>query len=159
MPRSELSYRPISLDDFEPYAEFLADPECTRYLLVPEPHTREESRALLERDVEKHDGTIGMYTVHDGAELVGWAGFQRRELDGAPEVELGWLIRRKHWRNGYASEAARELRARGPQRVIHLIHPENAGSIAVATRLGAEHERDAEILGGPVSIYVSNRST
>ncbi|MCW2963403.1 MAG: hypothetical protein JWO17_655 [Actinomycetia bacterium] len=155
---NRLTYRPISLDDFEPYAEFLADPECTRYLLVPEPHSRELSRSLLERNIAQHDGTIGMYALHDGAELVGWAGFQRREITGAPEVELGWLVRREHWRKGYASEAARELRTRGPERVIHLIHPENTASIAVAMNLGAEHERDIEILGGPVAIYVSRNS-
>jgi RimJ/RimL family protein N-acetyltransferase len=153
-----LSYRPISLDDFEPYAEFLADPECTRYLLYPEPHSRELSRELLERSVAQHDGTIGMYTLHDGLELVGWAGFQRRELTGAPEVELGWLVRKEHWGNGYASEAALELRKRGPERLIHLIHPGNAASIAIAKKLGAEHERDTEIRGGPVSIYASTRS-
>jgi RimJ/RimL family protein N-acetyltransferase len=153
-----LSYRPISLDDLEPYAEFLADPECTRYLLVPEPHSHEQSQSLLERNVAQHDGTIGMYTLHDGAELIGWVGFQRRDITGAPEIELGWLVRRQHWGKGYASEAARELRTRGPQRVIHLIHPENAASIAVATKLGAKRERDTEILGGPVSIYASTRS-
>jgi RimJ/RimL family protein N-acetyltransferase len=152
-----LSYRPISLDDFEPYAEFLADPDCTRYLLFPEPHSRELSRSLLERNVEQHDGTIGMYTLHDGGELVGWAGFQRREITGSPEVELGWLVRREHWGNGYASEAARGLRALGPERVIHLIHPDNEASIAVAKKLGAKHERDTEILGGPVAIYFSRR--
>ena len=43
-----LSYRPISLADFQPYAAFLADPECTRYLLFPEPHSPELARALLE---------------------------------------------------------------------------------------------------------------
>jgi RimJ/RimL family protein N-acetyltransferase len=155
---NRLSYRPISLDDFKSYAEFLADPDCTRYLLVPEPHSRELSRSLLERNVEQHDGTIGMYTLHDGPELVGWAGFQRREITGAPEVELGWLVRKEHWDKGYASEAALELRTRGPERLIHLIHPENAASIAVAKKLGAEHERDTEILGGPVSIYVSIRT-
>jgi RimJ/RimL family protein N-acetyltransferase len=154
-----LSYRPISLDDFEPYAEFLADPECTRYLLVPEPHSRDLTRGLLERNVAQHDGTIGMYTLHDGPDLVGWAGFQRRDITGAPEVELGWLVRKEHWGKGYASEAARALRSRGPERLIHLIHPENAASIAVAKKLGAEHERDTEILGGPVSIYASRAPT
>ena len=150
-----LSYRPIALDDLEPYAEFLADPECTRYLLVPEPHSRSRSLALLERSVAEHDGTIGMSTLHDGDELVGWAGFQRRELDGVREVELGWLIRRRHWGQGYASEAALALRPFGPERTVHLIHPDNAASIAVARKLGAVHERDTELRGGPVSIYVS----
>ena len=150
-----LSYRPISLDDLDPYAEFLADAECTRYLLVPEPHSREVSQSLLERSVAAHDGTIGMYTLSDGDELIGWAGFQRRELTGAPEVELGWLIRKQHWGKGYASEAARRLRPLGPERVVHLIHPENAASIAVAAKLGAVHETDTEIRGGPVSVYAS----
>jgi RimJ/RimL family protein N-acetyltransferase len=154
---TRLAYRPISLADFEAYAEFLGDPECTRYLLVPEPHSREQSRALLVRSVESHDGTIGMYSLLDGDELVGWAGFARRELTGAPEVELGWLIRRKHWGNGYASEAAIKLRSRGPERVIHLIHPENAASIAVARKLDAMRERETEIRGGPVAIYASTR--
>ena len=153
-----LSYRPISLDDFEPYAEFLGDPECTRYLLFPEPHSREQSRSLLERNVAQHDGRIGMYTLHDGAELVGWAGFQRRELTGEMEVELGWLVRKQHWGKGYASEAALALRERGPDRLIHLIHPENAASIAIAKKLGAVHERDTAINGGPVSIYASRKA-
>jgi RimJ/RimL family protein N-acetyltransferase len=43
--------------------------------------------------------------------------------------------------------------------VIHLIHPENGASIAVAKKLGAEHERDTEMLGGPVSVYASLRSS
>lgn len=150
-----LSYRPIALDDFEPYAEFLADPECTRYLLVPEPHTREVSLALLKRSIADQDGAVGMYTLHDGGELVGWVGYQPREVDGAHELELGWLIRRAHWGKGYASEAALELRPLGPERTIHLIHPENAASIAVARKLGAVRERDTVIRGGPVSIYVS----
>ena len=107
--------------------------------------------------MEAHDGAIGMYTLFDGDELVGWAGFVRRELTGAPEVELGWLIRKQHWGKGYASEAALDLRPLGPERVIHLIHPGNAASIAVARKLGAVHERDTEIAGGPVSIYASLR--
>jgi RimJ/RimL family protein N-acetyltransferase len=49
-------------------------------------------------------------------------------------------------------------RERGPEHVIHLIHPENAASIAIARKLGATHERDTEIRGGPVAIYTSNRN-
>jgi RimJ/RimL family protein N-acetyltransferase len=49
-------------------------------------------------------------------------------------------------------------RERGREHVIHLIHPENAASIAIARKLGATHERDTEIRGGPVAIYTSNRT-
>jgi ribosomal-protein-alanine N-acetyltransferase len=152
-----LTYRPVSLDDFEPYAAFLADPDCTRYLLIPEPHSRELARSLLERNIAAYNGTIGMNTLLAGDELVGWAGYVRRELTGAPEVELGWLIRKQYWGQGYASEAALALRELGPERVIHLIHPDNAASIAVARKLGAVHERDTKIRGHPCAIYVSTR--
>ncbi len=151
-----LSYRPIALDDLEPYAEFLADPECTRYLLVPEPHSHEVALALLKRSVAEHDGVIGMSTLHDGDALVGWAGYQEREIDGVHETELGWLIRRANWGRGYASEAALELRPLGPERTIHLIHPDNAASIAVARKLAAVCEREITINRRPVAVYVSH---
>ena len=154
---NRLSRRPIALEDFEPYAEFLADPDCTKYLLFPEPHSRELSQSLLERSVAAHDGTIGMYTLLDGGELVGWAGFQRRELDGRKELELGWLIRKQHWGKGYATEAALALRQLGPERVLHLIHPENLRSIAVALHLDATLERETTIRDGLVAIYVSGQ--
>lgn len=148
-----LSYRPMAMKDLDAFAEFLGDPECTRYLINPAPRPRDEARVALERWIE-----AGMQTATEGDEIVGWAGFVPRSFEWGNELELGWLIRRKHWGNGYASEAALALRPLGPERVIHLIHPQNAASIAVAKKLGAEHERDTEILGGPVSIYVSRNA-
>ena len=64
------------------------------------------------------------------------------ELFGWPEREVGWMLHRSAWGAGYATEAARacldfafgEL---GWARVAHMIHPLNAGSKAVAARLGS----------------------
>ena len=145
-------------DDLDLFAEFLGDPECVRYLIVPRPHTRAESSVLLDRWVAQHESGIGMFTVLDGDETVGWAGYVHRSLHWGDEVELGWSIRKQHWGNGYATAAAQSLRALGPERVVHLIHPQNAPSIAVARKLGAAHERDTEIRGAPVSVWVSTQS-
>lgn len=145
-----LTYRSMTLDDLDAWAEFCGDPECTRYLLFPEPKTREESAEALARWIE-----LGMSTLVDGDEIVGWSGYVPRTFEWGDEVELGWLIRRVHWGKGYASEAALTLRAQGPERVVHLIHPENAASIAVARKLGAEREREVEIAGGPVVVFAS----
>ena len=150
-----LTYRPVAHDDLDLFAAFLADPECVRHLIVPRIHSRAEASTLLDRWVAQHDGTIGMYTVLEGDETVGWVGYVNRTLHWGDEVELGWSIRKEHWGHGYASEAALHLRPLGPERVVHLIHPENAVSIAVATKLGAVRERDLEIRGNPVSVYVS----
>lgn len=149
-----LSYRPIAHDDFEPYHEFLNDRACLRYLLHPEPHAEELTRRLLQRAVADHDGTIGMYTLLAGGEVVGWVGYQRRDSLEPGAVELGRLLRRRFWGRGYATEAARHLRALGPERVLHLIHPENGASIAVARKLGARWERNVQA-GAPAAVYVS----
>jgi RimJ/RimL family protein N-acetyltransferase len=154
---SRLVYRPIAHGDLELFAEFLADADATRYLIVPRPHTRPEAAALLDRWVAQHDGTIGMYTALLGGETVGWVGFAPRALRWGDELELGWSIRRAHWGHGYATEAALALRPLGPDRVVHLIHPGNAPSIAVARRLGGEVERETTIRGNPVAVYVSPR--
>ena len=151
-----LTYRPIAHGDVDLFAAFLADPECVRYLIVPRPHTHAETATLLDRWASQHDGTIGMYTALDGEETVGWVGFVHRSLHWGDECELGWSIRREHWGKGYAGEAAVALRPLGPERVVHLIHPENSASIAVARKLGATHESDTEIRGGPVSVWVSS---
>ena len=154
--RSErLRYRPVQHDDLDLFAEFLGDEEATRYLIVPRAHTRPEAAALLDRWAAQHDGTIGMYTALAGDEVVGWVGFVRRALPWHDELELGWSIRKEHWGSGYATEAALALRPLGPERVVHLIHPENARSIAVAERLGAVFERETTLRGNPVRVYVS----
>jgi RimJ/RimL family protein N-acetyltransferase len=101
---------------------------------------------------------IGMSSLLDGGEIIGWSGYTRRTFDWGDEVELGWLIRRAHWGKGYATEAALTLRPQGPERAVHLIHPDNAASIAVARKLGAARERDVEIGGGPVVVFVSMRA-
>jgi RimJ/RimL family protein N-acetyltransferase len=147
-----LTYRPMAAEDLDDFADFLADEACVRYLINSEIRSRAEASDALERWI-----AVGMEALLDGGETVGWAGYVDRNLAWGDEVELGWLIRRAHWGRGYASEAAMALRERGPERVIHLIHPANAASIAVACKLGATHERDTELRGGPVAVYVSTR--
>jgi hypothetical protein len=50
-------------------------------------------------------------------------------------------------------------RERGREHVIHLIHPENAASIAIARKLGATHERDTEIRGAGCDLHVQPKGT
>jgi RimJ/RimL family protein N-acetyltransferase len=74
-------------------------------------------------------------------------------------AELGWTLARRHWGRGYATEAARAARAwgytaRGLERVISLINPDNTRSIRVAEKLGATPERTVETPGGPAVVWV-----
>lgn len=154
MRSARLGYRPVAEDDLDLFAAFLADAEATRYLIVPRPHTRAEAAALLERWVERHDGTVGMYTACLAGEVVGWAGFVPRALPWGDELELGWSIRTEHWGNGYATEAAAAVRAwfEAP-RMISLISPANLRSQAVARRLGAAAASTIDLPDGPHVIW------
>jgi len=74
-----------------------------------------------------------------------------------PEVELAWHLFEGAEGNGYATEAAQEIRSwayqsHGLNQLVSYIHHGNRRSQAVAKRLGAEtdgsradHELDAEI--------------
>jgi RimJ/RimL family protein N-acetyltransferase len=59
----------------------------------------------------------------------------------ATEIEIGWLLRSDTWGRGLATEGARAAidaasAHLAPERLISLIAPTNARSIAVAERLG-----------------------
>ena len=85
------------------------------------------------------------------------------EAGDASEVELGWALLRDHWGRGYATEAAAAVRDAtwtdlDPERLVSLIHPDNARSIRVAERLGARFERDVESVDvGPLQVWVYER--
>jgi RimJ/RimL family protein N-acetyltransferase len=83
---------------------------------------------------------------------------------GWPGFEVGWGIAREFRGRGYAVEAARasidwtfatfEL-----DRIVHCIVPENAASQAVARRLGAAIDGEAEMSGEKVDLWVTTRQS
>jgi len=78
------------------------------------------------------------------------------------ETELGWALTSRHWGHGYATEAARGVRAwayaeRRVERLISLIDPENARSTRVAEKLGAWPDERIETALGPAVVWVHPR--
>ncbi len=75
-----------------------------------------------------------------------------------PEPELGWQMFDGSEGKGFAYEAAIAIRdwaakERKLDRVISLINPDNARSIALAERMGATLEKETTLLGGPCLSY------
>jgi RimJ/RimL family protein N-acetyltransferase len=79
-------------------------------------------------------------------QAVGQVGLTIQQVDGVEEPEVGYLIHRPYWRQGFAAEAAAASRdyaleeLRKP-RVISLIRPVNIPSLRVALRLGMKPEK------------------
>jgi RimJ/RimL family protein N-acetyltransferase len=134
------SFRRSDLDD---YAALNADPEVLRYLGAgPEPWDRGRSwrhlAFLLGHWRLGGSGTWAVEHRETGA-FLGVIGFS--EPEGWPGCELAWVLSRRFWGHGYATEGARAALGYAfavwrREHVISLIHPENRASIRVAERLG-----------------------
>lgn len=112
----------------------------------PRPLTRAESDALI-ADFEARRVRDGFCFAaierrSDGA-FLGMAGLARCTMDAAfcPCVEIGWMLDRAHWSQGYATEAARGWLAHGlgplglPE-IVAFTDCTHAASIAVMRRAG-----------------------
>lgn len=161
-----LTLRPWRLDpaDLDAYTALSADPEVMRHIGDGRALTPARAAAGLTRFVEHWERHgYGLYVVQartDGA-VLGFAGLARATEPGVRpgDVEIGWRLARAHWGRGYATEAALAVREHafdtlGLARIVALIRPANAASIAVARKLGLELERQRHCRRGlPMRIY------
>lgn len=107
---------------------------------------------------EKHGYGLFSVVLHGEGVLIGDCGLEHMEVEGTPEVELGFDFRSDYWGRGYATEAATAVRdlAFGPlglSRLISLIRPSNLASCRVAEKIGMCTERKIERANQPYWIY------
>jgi hypothetical protein len=85
----------------------------------------------------------------------------RSAIGPTAEIEIGWILARRHWRQGYATEAALALRdwafrELGIPRLISLIHPLNHASVRVAEKIGERYEQQVTTgAGNPALLYAA----
>jgi [ribosomal protein S5]-alanine N-acetyltransferase len=100
--------RPVAQDAAAIFAAYSSDAEVTRYLSWPR-HTSisQTSEFISFSDSEWTSWSAGPYVIEkqDGV-LVGGTGFlfQTTQL-----AEIGYVLARSHWGNGYATEALKAL--------------------------------------------------
>ncbi|HZW52730.1 MAG TPA: GNAT family N-acetyltransferase [Candidatus Elarobacter sp.] len=153
-------------DDLDVIAALHADPEVMRWIGDGRALPRDEVEARFFRVLEienepGHERWDAFKIVErkaDGTPL-GQAGMLRCEIDGRPEVEIGWWLVPAAWGHGYATEAALALRdfAFRELRLDHLsvvLFPQNARSVAVARRIGGTHAGQALYRERSVTRYV-----
>lgn len=113
---------------------------------------------------ERHGHALwAMIDKADGS-FVGLCGPIVQEVEGETELEVGYHLLPAHRGRGLATEAARAVmgyafETLGAGRVISIILPDNAASIAVARRNGLVREREARFRGLDVLIYAARSPT
>ena len=140
-----LLLRPVVLDDFDAWADFMADSEAMRFLGGVQPRSV-AWRALMTMAGAWQLHGFAMFSVIEKAtdRWIGRVGPWMPE--GWPGTEVGWSIVRGSWGNGYGTEAATAtvdwaFEHLGWTEVIHTISAENAASKALAATLGSRYLR------------------
>ncbi|HRI17347.1 MAG TPA: GNAT family N-acetyltransferase [Burkholderiaceae bacterium] len=155
---ARLVLRGFRAGDLDAYAAMCADPEVMRHIGKGGPAGRDVAWGQLAFFLGHWSLCgYGMWAIEHDGRLIGRAGFI--DPEGWPGLELGWLLARDAWGQGYATEACvaalRHGREQfGTREIISLIRPANQRSIAVASRLGATLGREIDFMGAPAQVYV-----
>ena len=149
-----LTLRRFMQTDDRALARVFADPEVMRF--GDGVRSSEWIRDWIERCLHDYqERGWGPFAVIENASgnLIGYCGlFHIPDINGRPEIEIGYRFARESWGRGYATEAVlavREFafRSLGLTRLIAMIDPDNTASIRVAEKAGMRYEQDVILQG------------
>jgi ribosomal-protein-alanine N-acetyltransferase len=161
-----LLIRHFHILDIEPLYRVFGDADVMRYGYGVQ--TKEWVKDWLHSCFEQYYQTwgFGPYAVieRDSQSVIGYCGlFFFPDVNGQPEIEIGYRLAKSAWGQGYATEAARSIRdfafvTLGIKRLIAMIDPSNVVSIRVAEKIGMHYERDVMFDGytHPDLVYAIN---
>lgn len=143
-----LLFRRLVPEDLAWWMDYITSAEAIRFM----PFTvgnRADAEAMIRRSLDRYatDGSgLNAVLLRDGGGPVGQVGLLTQEVDGVPELEVGYHLLPAHWGRGYATEAAVACRRFAEERrlaptLISLIDPGNHRSQAVARRNGMAPEK------------------
>ena len=159
-----LLLRQVHILDSEPMYRLFGDAEVMRFSEGVQ--TKEWVDAWLQTCLERYYRTwgFGPYAVVEkqSRDVIGYCGlFYFPDVNGRPEVEIGYRLARFAWGQGYATEAAGAVRdfafaTLAMKRLIAMIDPSNLASIRVAEKIGMHYETDVMFEGytHPDRVYV-----
>lgn len=108
METKRLTLRNLNMKDFDALHEILSDPQTMQH--YPAPFDEARTRRWITWNMDNYAQVgFGLWAVilKETGELIGDCGVTMQNIHGNICPEIGYHIRRDHWRRGYASEAAR----------------------------------------------------
>ncbi|MBQ8727341.1 MAG: GNAT family N-acetyltransferase [Oscillospiraceae bacterium] len=131
----------------EMYSGWSGDNEVTKYLSWPTHDSPEVTKKILMDWSENYTSTKyynwGIFLKENG-KLIGTISFININ-DYKSSAEIGYVISKKYWNQGYASEAARRIlefgfNDIGFKSVVGYHHPRNTNSGKVMEKIGMKRE-------------------
>ena len=142
-----LILRPLVESDFAAVHTYASNPENVKYTLFG-PNSENETRKFIAESIEKagkkprRDYDLAIIPKESGI-LIGACGiYLNKELN---QAEIGWVINKNYWQQGYGTELAAELIRFGfddlnLHRIFAFCNTENYGSYRVMERNGMRRE-------------------
>lgn len=143
-----LLLRELEERDFDDLAQILQDPE----VVYAYEHTfsQQDVREWLNRQRARYqkDG-FGLWALvwKETGEMVGQAGLTMQQCEGEEFLEIGYLLKKRFWHRGFATEAAEGCKQYaftilGADRVSSIIKIDNQPSVRVALAIGMKKEKE-----------------
>jgi len=166
MNSQRISLRPFEASDLDDMQAIMGNPDVMRFSLSG-PKTKTETKEFIKRCRAQCDEFgFGLLAVvyKEENRVIGYCGLFRQEIDGVPELEIGYRLHPSYWGRGIATEAAVMIRDWAfanldREKLISIIEPENAASIAVAKKIGMTFEREFLFKGQRLAHIYSLRKT
>lgn len=155
-----LQFRRPVMADHEWWMEYINNAEAIRFMPYT-PGSEADCRGFIQRSLDRMaaDGScLNVVSERTTDKPVGMIGLLTQEVDGIPELEVGYHLLPSAWGKGYATEAAIACKEFARQHslapsVISLIDPGNFRSQAVAKRNGMIFEKETLHRGTPAMVF------
>ena len=156
-----LRFRKLEATDFETWLPFHQDPRSTEHWEGMPDDPIEACNHWFDKAFYRYENKLGGMNVlisKETGEFIGQCGLLKQTVDGIQELEIGYSILPKYWKQGYAIEAAQKCKAFVKENdltssLISIIHVENIPSQKVAIKNGMHLDKTTVFNENPAHIF------
>ena len=158
-----ITMRPITPNDLEWLIEMRTPDAVNRYLGGPAMQNRESLTKRLPFYLSCHEKNgfgFSVMTLKETGEKIGTSGLQPLEDSG--EIEVGYNLSEKYWRQGLGYECAMGwlkfgFEKAGLDKIVAVAHPDNTGSWRIMEKCGMRFRGKEEHYGIDCVVYEISR--
>lgn len=154
--------RRFQITDLPHLLELESDAEILKFITNGVIHSPEAIRLRLEKLIAEgsKQEPLGVWGAwhKESNDFIGW--FMLRYYERFPEPELGFMLVKRHWREGYTYEIscrlielAKELKI---AMIVAITHADNVASIRVLEKSGFCFDKIVDVASGPANLYRLN---
>jgi len=157
-----LKFRKLTIEDIPSWVEFFEDNDSLHFLGMDLSKDKKELatewiNAQITRYEKQGFGHLAV-EIKETNEFIGMGGILSRILKDKEEYEIAYSLKPKHWRKGYATEIATQIKEYGlknieTDRFISIIDKRNIQSANVAKKNGMKVLFETEYLGMEVAVF------